>query len=115
MDVVPGAMKLPVEQFRVVEVFFQFFQNASKRVFRSFFFFKLYYYFNLSLPEHSEDEDSRYKRDERSGVAGSVHLFEVGKVCVLKSDPGEQEESRYHQPQLQTGIHVNQPTNVQSR
>lgn len=50
----------------------------------------------LSLPEHSEDKDGWYKRDERSGIAGSVHLFEVGKVCGLISNKRQQEESRYH-------------------
>lgn len=36
------------------------------------------------LPEHSEDKNSRYKRDEGGSVASRVHLFEVGEVCCLK-------------------------------
>lgn len=49
----------------------------------------------LSLPEHSEDKDCWYQRDEGSGVAGSVHLFEVGKVRGLKCNKRQQGESRY--------------------
>lgn len=36
------------------------------------------------IPEHSEDKNSRYKRDEGGSIASRVHLFEVGEVCCLK-------------------------------
>ena len=36
------------------------------------------------IPEHSEDKNSRYKRDEGGSIASRVHLFEVGEVRRLK-------------------------------
>lgn len=37
------------------------------------------------LPEDSEDKDGWNKGDEGGGVAGGVHLLEIGEVGRLKN------------------------------
>lgn len=78
VDVVPGAMKLPAEE-------------KKKMMMTAMAMLMLMA--GSVLPEHSEDKDGQYERDEGGGVASRVHLFEIGEVRHLKGRKMKREKT----------------------
>lgn len=103
VDVVPGAVKLPEARHREREHVGLSFSSCIKTKVEVCCFLKCANNCSPSsmnpeisplLPEHGEDKDGRYEGDERRGIAGSVHLLEVGKVRGLIRNKREDGESR---------------------